>query len=102
MRSTEQQAADLGVEAQHVLNNPAFREALKRMQDDCIAALKTIPIRDDEGRRLWAQTWRLTDKVETTLLGILEQGKLARAKLDIDDVRNESGLRRGLRKVTGR
>lgn len=96
---TNQQLSDLGVEARLVLDNPAFNEALRLMREDAIAQWKACPIRDREGQLLLLQAAKLTDKVENTLRSMLEAGKLAHAKLNIDDVRDESRVQRFARKV---
>jgi hypothetical protein len=98
-RSSNQQLSDLGQEAQRVLDNPAFNEALRLMSEDAVAKMKACPIRDREGLLLLAQAARLTDAVAQTLRGILEAGKMASAQIDIDSARSESGMKRVLRKV---
>ena len=98
-RSENQQLADLGVEARQVLTNPAFNEALRLMREDAYRQWKTCPIRDAEGQLLLLQAARLTDKVESVLRGILEAGKLASAKISIDEERDESAPRRLMRRV---
>ena len=98
-RSENQQLADLGVEARQVLSNPAFNEALRLMREDAYTQWKKCPIRDAEGQRLLLQAARLTDKVESVLRGILESGKLASAKLAIDEERDESAPRRLMRRI---
>lgn len=97
--NSKQRLFDIGENARMVLENPAFSEALRLMRDEAAAAQKKCPIRDDEGQRLLAQAARLTDAVEQTLRGMLEAGKLADARIDIDAARSESGVKRALRKV---
>ncbi|WP_162588320.1 hypothetical protein [Variovorax sp. RA8] len=91
--------ADLGVEAARVLENPAFNEAMRLMRENVVERWKDCPVRDREGQVLLLQAARIADNVESTLRGLLEAGKLATAKIDIDSARNESGVRRALRKV---
>lgn len=98
-RSANQRMSDLGVEAQRVLENPAFNEAMRLMRENVFERWKDCPIRDAEGQMLLLQAARIVDNVESTLRGLLEAGKLATAKIEIDNVRNESGVRRALRKV---
>ena len=91
--------AQRGQEAQQVLGNAAYIEAMHLLKQDTIDAWKACPIRDQEGQRLLLQLARLTDKFEALLAGFVEAGKLAHARLDLDEVRDESGVRRVLRKV---
>lgn len=96
---TEQQTADMGVEAGRVLANPAFNEALRLMQENAVTRWKECPIRDREGQMLLLQAARITDSVVTTLRGMLEAGKLANAKVDIEKARTESKVKRTLRAI---
>lgn len=98
-RSENHVLSDFGQQAQIVLDNPAFNEALRLMSEDAMAQMKRCPIRDKEGLLLLAQAARITDKVAETLRGMLEAGKLANARIDIDAARSESGMKRVLRKV---
>jgi hypothetical protein len=98
-RSENQVLSDFAQQAQIVLDNPAFNEALRLMSEDAMAQMKACPIRDREGLLLLAQAARLTDKVAETLRGMLEAGKLANAKIDIDSSRSESRVKRVLHKV---
>lgn len=102
MKKTEQQIATLGVEARLVLDSPAFNEAFERMDATIMNALRKADMRDAEGQRLLLQQLKLVDRIKVTLRGMIEHGKLAQAKIDADDMRDESRLRRGLRQVTGR
>jgi len=98
-RSENQILSDFAQQAQLVLDNPAFNEALRLMSEDAMAQMKRCPIRDKEGLLLLAQAARITDKVAETLRGMLEAGKMARAQIDIDAARSESGIKRAFRKV---
>lgn len=101
MSKSDHQLAYLGAEAAQVLNNPAFNEALRLMRDSAYATFKGMSVKDSEGLMLVAQAARLTDAVESTLRGILQGGKMAQNRIDIDKARSESKLRRGVRAVTG-
>jgi hypothetical protein len=94
-----QQTSDMGIHAAQVLENPAFNEALRLMREDVLNQWKACPIRDREGQMLLLQAAKLTDKVESTLRGMLEAGKLASAKLDIEAARSESKVKRALRAI---
>ena len=98
---SDHQLANLGAEAAAVLNNPAFCEALRLMREGAYATFKATSVKDKEGLILVAQAARLTDAVESTLRGILQSGKMAQSRIDIDSARGEGRVRRGLRAVTG-
>ncbi|MBT2322528.1 hypothetical protein J7E62_09240 [Variovorax paradoxus] len=102
MRKTKQQVATLGLEARQVLENPAFGEAFERMGSAIVSAWRKCDLRDVEGQRLLLQQAKLVDRIKGTLGGLIEQGKLAEAQIEAEDLRDESRLRRGLRSVTGR
>jgi hypothetical protein len=102
MKRADQQVATLGIEARQVLENPAFNEAFDRMKSAIFQAWSKCELRDAEGQRLLLQQAKVVDRVRTTLYGMIEQGKLAQAKIDADDLRDESRVRRGIRAVTGR
>lgn len=95
----EQQTANMGVEAAQVLANPAFNEALRLMKEDVHRRWKECPIRDREGQMLLLQAARITESVESVLRGMLEAGKLANAKIDIENSRSESRVKRTLRAI---
>lgn len=97
---TEKQAAQRGHEAALVLDNPAFKEALSQLREAVVKQWKECPVRDREGQLLLLQLAKLTDKFEGLLIGMVETGKLAQHRIDIDSVRNESATRRFLRKVS--
>lgn len=86
----DQQESNLGVAAQQALDNPALQEALRRMKASCADEIKKCPIRDTEGLTLLVQAARITDSFERVLNGILAQGKLADARIDVNNERQES------------
>ncbi len=96
---SEQEKSNMGVHAAQVLDNPAFNEALRLMREDVTRQWKACPIRDREGQMLLLQAAKLTDKVEATLRGMFEAGKLANAKIDIDGARSEGKIKRALRAI---
>lgn len=93
------QTVTQGIEAAQVLDNPAFRTAMDALRADVIDTWKKAPIRDTEGQRILLQLAKLADKFEAILRGRIEAGKLAQAKIDIDDLRADNAARRLLRKV---
>lgn len=94
-RSDAQHLSDMAIHAQQVLDNPAFREALRLMREATYSAWKSAPIRDTEGLILLKQVAQITDKVEGTLRGMLEAGKLADVKLAEVNTDSERTVRRG-------
>lgn len=86
-------------EARQVLDNPAFRYAMDGLKAEIVSNWRQAPIRDAEGQRLLLQMAKVCDLFEGMLVGMLESGKLAQAKIDIDDMRSDSTTRRLLRKV---
>ncbi|OUM01755.1 hypothetical protein [Variovorax sp. JS1663] len=102
MKRDDAQAATLGLEARQVLENPAFNDAFERMSRAIFQAWRKCDLRDAEGQRLLLQQAKLVDRIKATLGGMIEQGNLADARIQADDLRDESRLRRGLRSVTGR
>ena len=91
---TDQQESSLGAAAQQALDNPALQEALSRMKATCAEEIKKCPIRDTEGLTLLVQAARITDSFERVLNGILAQGKLADARINVNNERQESRIAR--------
>ena len=98
---TEQQTALRGREAQQILDSEVFKDAMAQLKGSVIEQWKDCPIRDKEGQLLLLQLAKLTDKFESILVGVVETGKLAQHKIDMDSLRDESGMRRFARKVVG-
>lgn len=96
---TEIATALRGREAQQLLDNEMLKEALDTLKSAVIEQWKDCPIRDKEGQVLLLQLAKLTDKFESILRGIVETGKLAQHKIDIDAVRDETVSRRFMRRV---
>ena len=90
-----------GREASTVLENEAFKTAMAAMKTAVLDQWKSCPIRDREGQVLLLQLAKLTDKFESILVGMVENGKLAQSKLDLNELRDEHPSRRWVRKVTG-
>lgn len=97
---TEQQQVQRAREAAQVLDNPAYQEAMSQLKAQVIAQWKECPVRDREGQLLLLQLAKLTDKFEAMLTGMVETGKLAQHRIDLDRERNESMAKRFLRKVS--
>lgn len=98
-RSNNQRDAQRGEEARQVLANPAYIEAMTAMHAQIVQQWQECPIRDVEGQRLLLQLKKLANKFEATLAGLVESGKLAKSKIDLDAERDESGARKLVRRV---
>ena len=96
---TEQQTVQRATEAALVLDNPAYQEAMSQLKAVVIQQWKDCPVRDREGQLLLLQLAKLCDKFESLLNGMVETGKLAQHRIDLDRERNESLAKRFLRKV---
>lgn len=98
---TENQIAQLGIEAARVLDNPAFKQAMTTLKSSVIAQWIDCPVRDKEGQLLLLQLAKLSDKFNGILVGMLENGKFTQSKIDLDKMRDESKAKRIFRQVTG-
>lgn len=90
-----------GKEAAAVLENEAFKAAMQGLKDAVIQNWRECPVRDREGALLLLQLAKLTDKFESLLVGMVENGKMAQHRIDLDSERDESQTRRFMRKVSG-
>ena len=95
---TEQQTVQRAQEASLVLDNPAYQEAMGQLKEAVVQQWKDCPVRGREGQLL-LQLAKLTDKFESILQGMIETGKLAQHRIDLDRELNESIAKRFLRKV---
>lgn len=69
------------VQAEALLNNEAFKEAMDTLQATYVQAWITSPLRDEEGReRLWRHVQTLA-KVREHLAKVISDGKLAEHEL---------------------
>lgn len=89
-----------GKEAAAVLENEAFKAAMQGLKDAVIQNWRECPVRDREGALLLLQLAKLTDKFEGLLVGMVENGKMAQHRIDLDSERDESQVRRFYRKVS--
>lgn len=96
---TEHQTSQQGLDARMVLDNAAYQQAMTTLRAQVVEQWKSCPIRDREGQMLLLQLAKLTDKFEAILSGMIEAGKFAQHKIDVDKERNESGARRLVRRV---
>lgn len=89
-----------GKEASMILESEAFRIAMSTMKNSVLEQWKACPIRDREGQVLLLQLAKLTDKFEAILVGLVDNGKFAERKIELDSLRDESPTRRFIRKVS--
>lgn len=98
---SEHQTVQTGKEASAVLENEAYKQAMKVLRDQVIQQWKECPVRDREGQLLLLQLAKITDKFEGILRGMIESAKFAQHQIDLNDERNESKARKLVRKVYG-
>lgn len=99
---TPQQDSNQGRNAQAIIENPAFLEAMALLKSSVVTQWKESSIRDHEGQTLLLQMARLADTFEGLLIGIVERGKMAQRKIEkieIDELRDENKARNMLRRV---
>lgn len=89
-----------GKEASMILESEAFRIAMSTMKNSVLEQWKACPVRDREGQLLLLQLAKLTDKFEAILVGLVDTGKFAERKIELDSLRDESPTRRFIRKVS--
>ena len=99
---TEQKQLQRGINATQVLENVIFKEAFATLKQSVVDQWKDCPVRDKEGQLLLLQLAKLTDKFESILIGIVETGKLAKHRIDVGNLRDESLGRRIIRRVANR
>ncbi len=98
---TDQQTSSLGVSARQVLDNAAYQAAMTSLKAQVVQQWKDCPVRDKEGQLLLLQLAKLADKFDGILSGMIEAGKFAEHKIDLDAERDESKGRRMLRRAWG-
>lgn len=96
---TDHQTAQRGVDARLVLENDAYKAAMESLRAQVVQQWKDCPVRDKEGQLLLLQLAKLTDKFEGILNGLVESGKFADHRINLDAERDESQLRRAARRV---
>ena len=88
-----------GIEAQQVIDNEAYKDAMTALKAEIVAQWKDCPVRDKEGALLLLQLAKLAEKFEGILTGTINAGKFAKHQLDLDDARDESPTRKFFRRV---
>lgn len=88
-----------GREAQALLDNPLLKEALDTLRKATVDQWKDMDLRDKEGALLLLQMAKVTDRFESLLHGIVDTGKLAQRRIDLDALRDEPRARQFFRKL---
>jgi hypothetical protein len=96
---TDHQMSQQGLDASMVLDNQAYQAAMQALRLQVVQQWKECPIRDKEGQILLLQLAKLADKFEGILSGMVQAGKFAQTKINLDAERNESAGRRLMRRV---
>lgn len=95
--TTHDEQARAGIDAQQVLDNPAYQKAMAMLREQIVDEWGKCPVRDQDGQRLLLQLFKLSQKFEGTLSGMVQTGKLAQLRLD--EERDESKPQRILRRM---
>jgi hypothetical protein len=96
---SDHQTYQQGLDARMVLDNAAYQQAMQALRAQVVEQWKACPIRDKEGQLLLLQLAKLADKFEAILGGMVEAGKFAQHKINLDAERNESPARKLMRRV---
>ena len=94
---TDHEIAKQGEDARQVLLNPAYIRAMEQLHQLAHAAFKKTDLRDSEGLKIARQFAAVTDDFEAIMRRMVDGGKLA--QMNIDQHRDESTVRRAVRKV---
>jgi len=92
--------ATRGIEAQQVIDNPAYQTAMRLLKESVDKEWRKADVRDVEGQRLLLQFRKTVDRFEQILAGMVDTGRYAERKIVDDQHRNESALRRGIRRFS--
>lgn len=98
---TDQQTAQQAIFARQVLDNAAYQAAMSSLKAQVVQQWKDCPIRDAQGQLLLLQLAKLADKFDGILSGMIEAGKFAEHKINLDAERDESRGRKLLRRAWG-
>lgn len=98
---TDRTDVQTGRQAAEVLDNPAFKEAMQVLRETVVQQWREHPIHDKEGALILLQYAKVTDRFEGVLSGLIERGKLAQHRIEIDALRDENALQRAKRKYLG-
>lgn len=95
---TDRTDVQTGRQAAEVLENPAYQEAMRVLREAVVTQWLMHPVQDREGALLLLQYAKVTERFEAILSGLVETGKLAQHKIEIDALRDESKLKQLARK----
>lgn len=95
---TDRTDVQTGRQAAEVLENPAYQEAMRVLREAVVQQWLMHPVQDREGALLLLQYAKVTERFEAILSGLVETGKLAHHKIEIDALRDESKLKQVARK----
>lgn len=98
---TDQLTILRGKEAQQILDSEAFKLAMQSLKTSVLDQWKACPVRDREGQVLLLQLAKLTDKFESILVGMVDNGNFTQRKIELDSMRDEPRARQFFRKVIG-
>jgi len=93
--------SDMGRYAAQVLENPAFNIAFDLMRAQIVAAWAECPVNETERQQFILQQMKLVDRIKTTMVGIIEKGKLAESRMPIamdDETSRQSPIVRDFRR----
>lgn len=97
---TDTEIERIGHNASLVLENEAYALARAAMHADIYATIKACPSENEKEQLKLAQLAKLCDMFHSRFLGYVERGKLAgQHRIDLDSVREESGMRKLMRRV---
>ena len=98
---TDRTDVQTGRQAAEVLDNPAFKEAMQVLRETVVQQWREHPIHDKEGALILLQYAKVTDRFEGVLSGLIERGKLAQHRIEVDALRDEDALQRAKRRFVG-
>ena len=99
IKRNESHTVQIGADAARVLDSAAYQVAMAAMRAQIVEQWKACPVRDREGQFLLLQLAKVADKFEGMLSGMVEAGKLAQRRIDLDSLRDEGPVRQFMRKV---
>ena len=88
-----------GIEAQQVIDNEAYKDAMQALKSQIVTQWKDCPVRDKEGALLLLQLAKLAEKFEGILSGLVNAGKFAQHQINLDNERDESPARKFFRRT---
>ena len=96
---SDHQIVRIGVDAQQVLENEAYKTAMTGLKAQIVAEWQKCPVTDKEGALLLLQLVKLCTKFESMLTGMVANGKLTAHELNLSAERSESKARQFMRRI---